>query len=83
MLIFAPAVIVMSKRNYKAFVEKALIRKQNREIAKRNLSDWYKEFTVYHIPWMREVLDLYMSNGDMGISPCCLLTDTKTPGIWK
>ena len=70
---------VMSKRNYKAFVEKALIRKQNRDIAKRNLSDWYKEFTVYHIPWMREVLDLYMSNGDMGISPLLLADRYKDP----
>ena len=70
---------VMSKRNDNAFVEKALIRKQNREIAKRNLSDWYKEFTVYHIPWMREVLDLYMSNGDMGISPLLLADRYKDP----
>lgn len=62
----------MARRNDSVLIEKALQKRKNQEFAKRNLSEWYRKFTRYHNPWMRQLLDTFMIEGDFGINPLLL-----------
>ena len=60
-------------------IEKALTRRENREITKRNLAEYYENFARWHIPWIRELTSRYLSEGDFGVHPLLIAGRYNNP----
>lgn len=60
-------------------IRRAIEKREKTEITKRNLAEYYKEFTRWHRPWMRELLDRYMTEGDFGIHPLLIAARYEKP----
>ena len=69
----------MTRKNDDEEIKKAIKRREKFEITKRNLSEYYKEFAKWHIPWIKELTERYMSEGDFGIHPLLIAARYKKP----
>ena len=70
---------IMGREAGNEAIKKAIEKRERTEIKRRNLAEYYKKFARWHIPWIKELTERYMAEGDFGIHPLLIAARYEKP----